>query len=76
MYCKELHLDNFKGDFLNICIFMHPHIQDIQIVIFQPNVITNHTSMKSLFFQLSDDVYISNLKKLTGFGVQGHKCIL
>ncbi len=34
--------------------------------------------MEILFIQLSDDVYISNLKKLTlktGFVLQGHNCI-
>ncbi len=26
MHGKELHLNNFKGDFLNIVIFLHPQI--------------------------------------------------
>ncbi len=34
----ELHLDNFKGDFLNIWIFLHPQIPDIQVVS-QPNIV-------------------------------------
>ncbi len=28
MHCLEHHLDNFKGDFLNIAIFLHPQIPD------------------------------------------------
>ncbi len=28
VYCKALHLDNFKGDFLNTKIFLHPWIED------------------------------------------------
>ncbi len=38
-------------------------------------IITTHTSMKRLFIQLSDDIWISNSKKLTlktGFVAQGH----
>ncbi len=31
MHCCELHLDNFKGDFLNI-YFLHPRIPDFQIL--------------------------------------------
>ncbi len=31
--------DNFKGDFLNILIFLHPQISDFQIVVSQPNII-------------------------------------
>ncbi len=37
--------------------FLHPQIPDFQIVVSQPNIVlTNHTSMESLFIQLSDDV--------------------
>ncbi len=32
MHCCELHLNNFKDDFLNILIFLHPQIPDIHIV--------------------------------------------
>ncbi len=38
-------------------IFLHSQIPDFQIVVSQPNkVLTNHTSIESLFIQLSDDV--------------------
>ncbi len=39
MYCYELNLDNFKGNFLNISIFLHPQIPDLQIVVYQPNIV-------------------------------------
>ncbi len=32
MHCYEPHLDNFKGDFLNISFFLHPQILDLQIL--------------------------------------------
>ncbi len=56
---------------------MHPQIPDFQIVISGPNTVLSekNASMESLFVQLSDDIYISILKKLTlmiGFVVQGH----
>ncbi len=59
MNCQELHLDNFKGYFPNILIFLHPQIPDFQIVVSQPNIVlslTNYTSMERLFIQLSDYV--------------------
>ncbi len=36
MHCQVLHLDNFKGDFLNI--FLHPQIPDFQIVASRQNI--------------------------------------
>ncbi len=39
MHSKELHLDNFKGDFLNILIFLQPQIPDFQIVVSLPNIV-------------------------------------
>ncbi len=39
MYCYELRLDNFKGDFLNISFFLHPQITDLQIVVSPPNIV-------------------------------------
>ncbi len=39
MHCQGLHLDNFKGDYLNISIFLHPQIPDFQIVVSQPNIV-------------------------------------
>jgi len=45
-------MDNFKGDFLNVSIFLHPQIPDVQIVVSYVCIITNHTSMESLFVQL------------------------
>ncbi len=35
----ELHLENFKGDFLNILIFLHPQIPDFQIVVSRLNIV-------------------------------------
>ncbi len=32
MHCCELHLNNFKDDFLNISIFLHPQIPDLKIL--------------------------------------------
>ncbi len=58
MHCYELHLDNFKGDFLNILNFyLLLQIPDFQRVVSRPNIVlTNHKSMEILFIQLSDDV--------------------
>ncbi len=40
MHCYEIHLDNFKGDFLNISIFfLHPQIPDFLIVVSRPNIV-------------------------------------
>ncbi len=39
MHCYELNLDNFKDDFLNILIFLHPQIPDLQIVVSRPNIV-------------------------------------
>ncbi len=66
---------NLKSDFLNILILFHPQIPDFEIVVYFP-ILTNHTSMESLFIQLSDYIEILILKMLTlmtGFVVQGHK---
>ncbi len=49
-------MDSFKGDFLNILIYLLPQIPDFQIVVSRPNIAIYHTSMESLFIQLSDDV--------------------
>ncbi len=38
MYSQELNLDNFKDDFLNILIFLHPQTPYFQIVVYQPNI--------------------------------------
>ncbi len=49
----ELHLDNFKGDFLNIWIFFAPSDSRYSSCIsakYCP-IITNHTSMESSFIQ-------------------------
>ncbi len=39
MHCQELYLGNFKSDFLNIKIFLHPQVPDFQIVVSQPNIV-------------------------------------
>ncbi len=36
MHCLELHLDNFKGDFLNIQIFFGTQIFKF---VYQPNIV-------------------------------------
>ncbi len=57
MHCQELYLGNFKSDL----DFLHPQIPDFFIFVSQANigylspVITIHTSMESLFIQLSDE---------------------
>jgi len=45
-------MDNFKGDFLNVSIFLHPQILDFQISTKYCPILTNHTSMGILFIQL------------------------
>ncbi len=49
---------NFIWTTLKAIYFLHPRIPDFQIVVSQQNILTNHTSMESLFIQLSDDAYI------------------
>ncbi len=39
MHCEEFNLDNFKGDLLNIQIFLHPQIPDFQIVVSLQNIV-------------------------------------
>ncbi len=63
MDCQELHLNSFKGFILRLFFqyldfFLHPQIPDFQIVVSQLicPILINHTSMESLFIQLSDDV--------------------
>ncbi len=66
---------NLKSDFLNILILFHPQIPDFEIVVYFP-ILTNHTSMESLFIQLSDYVEILSWKcwhLWPVFVVQGHK---
>ncbi len=71
-------MDYFKGNFLNIEIFLHPQIPDFhRISAKYCPIVTNHTLMES-FIQLSDYVYISISKNVpfwTGFAVQVHKCL-
>ncbi len=46
-----------KDIFCIFRFFLHPQIPDFQIVASRPNfVLTNHTSMESLFIQLADYV--------------------
>ena len=37
--------DNFKGDFLNVLIFLHPQIPDVQNIVKYCPILTNHTSI-------------------------------
>ncbi len=51
--CEKLSIiciakNNFKDDFLNIQMFLHPQIPDLKYC-------PNHTSMEILLIQLSDD---------------------
>ncbi len=57
--------------------FLHPQIPDFQIVVYLSQILpcTNHTSMESLFIQLSY-LNFENMTLMTGFVVQGHICIL
>ncbi len=57
MHCYELNLNNFKEDFLNIQMFMHP-----QMLKYCPN----HTSKEIWFINLSDDAQISWLVLCSG----------
>ncbi len=55
---KNLIWTTLKGNFFNILIFLHPQIPDVQIAIsvkYRP-IITNQTSMESLFIQLLYDL--------------------
>ena len=36
---SPIEMDNFKGDFLNISIFLYPQIPDFQIVVSRPNIV-------------------------------------
>ncbi len=59
MPCQELHLDNFKGDFLNILI-LHLQITDFQIV--EIGQILSYPNKASLFsFQMSALIQLSFL---------------
>ncbi len=42
MHCYKRNLNNFKDDFLNISIFLHPQIPDFKYC-------PNHTSMENVF---------------------------
>ncbi len=61
MHCKELHLNNFKDDFLNISIFLHPQIPDFQILSYHNKPYIN-----------GNIIYFRELTLMTGFVVQGH----
>ncbi len=39
MHYYGLHLDNFKCDFLNIDLFLHPNISDFQTVVSRQNIV-------------------------------------
>ncbi len=57
-------LRTLKGIF-SILRFFAPSDSRFQIVVSQPECCpTNHTSMESLFIQLTDEVYISIEKKI------------
>ncbi len=61
MHCKELHLNNFKDDFLNISIFLHPQIPDLLILSYHNKPYIN-----------GNIIYFRELTLMTGFVVQGH----
>jgi len=63
----------FYSDILNVLIFLHPQIPDFPIVASQPNiVITNHSSMESLFISFHV-IYKSRFQKTDPCDVvQGH----
>ncbi len=63
MHCYELHLNNFKDDFLNIEIFLHAQIPDLQILSDHNKPYING----DIIIQLSDYV----LSLMTGLVVQG-----
>ncbi len=67
MHCKQLHLNNFKGDFLNILDFFASSDSRFS----NSFISAKYTSMEILFIQLSDDICISEKKMtlMTGFVV-------
>ncbi len=82
MYCYELHLDNFKGDFVSIFrFFLLPQIPYFQIVVSRPNIVLSGQTINKwkayLSFQM---MYRSQFRKkntlMIGFVVQGHMCFI
>ncbi len=61
MHCLGLHLENFKGDFLNILTFLHPQILDFQIVESRPNIVL---FIYFIFYLFSFQMYKSQFQKI------------
>ncbi len=63
---KDLNLDNFIGNFLNIYVF-HPQITDFQIIVSRPNIVLS----KQTIHQWIADVllmYTSQFQKVYPYG--------
>ncbi len=65
---QELHLNKFKDDFLNIQIFLHPQIPDLQILSDHNKPYINGNIIYSAFRWC---IHL-NLNRMTGFVLQGH----
>ncbi len=74
MHFYELHLDNFKGDFLNILIFFAPSDSDFQIVVSRPNIVQTYINGKIIYsdFRWCINFNFRKFTLMTGFVVQGH----
>ncbi len=78
MYCKELNLDSFKPDFLNISIFFCPLRFQIFKLLYLSQILSNPNILcinGKLIYSACMWFINLNLKKLTletGFVVQGH----
>ncbi len=81
MHCYELHLDSFKGDFLNISIFFGTLRFQILKYLYLSQILSDHNKpymnmhqwKPYLFsFQIMYKVYFEKLTLRTGIVVQGH----
>ncbi len=53
MHCCELHLNNFKDDFLSVLIFLHPQIPDLQILSYHNKPHINGNIIYSAYVYIS-----------------------
>ncbi len=63
--------NNFKGDFLNIYIFLHPQIPDFQILSDHNKPYINGNIIYLAFIWYTN-LNFKILTRMTGFVVQGH----
>jgi len=71
-------MDNFKGDFLNVLIFLHLQISDFQIVVnscqilLYPNKPCINGKLTYSAFMWCINFNVIKLTHMTGFVIQGH----